>query len=91
MERCLSKREITLLYHLGKQVSEIAQDPKWLEKENLWKKKNTLQKTRPLILCTIAEAGWDEIISRKSLEIQNPFFRYYERFLKKQIYRSQYL
>ena len=91
MENFLSTKEITLLRRLGKQVSEIAQDPKWKEKEKLWKKKNTLHKTRPLILCTIAEAGWDEMIPPSNLEIQDPFFRYYERYLKKQIYRSMNL
>lgn len=86
MER-LSKQEVQYLKELSKRVKEISQDPIWGEKEMLWEKLNSLQKTRPMVLCTIPEAGWDEIVSPNSLITQDPLFREFKHMLRKYIYK----
>ena len=86
----LNQEEIKCLKDLGKRVGEIAQDPKWKEKEKLWIKKNSLQKTRPLVLCP-PQGGWAELIPPSEYIVKDPFFGWYERHLKQLVYRYEHL
>lgn len=79
------------LRDLAKQVRDISQESGWLEKEKLWKQKNALKKVRPLILCTLPDEAWREIISEESLISEDPFLKKYEWYLKRQIYRAKHL
>ena len=76
---------------LAKKMADVCQDPIWQEKENLWRAKNALVKVRPLILGAIPETAWREIIPEESLKIQNPLFRVYERYLRRKLYKSEFI
>lgn len=80
-----------LLRELARQVKDIAANSIWKEKQRLWKAKNALKPVRPLILCSLPEAAWEEIIPRSSLTVQEPFFRKYELELRRKIYRWDHI
>ncbi len=80
-----------LLRDLALRVSEIARHPIWHEKISLWMDKNSLRKVRPLILCSLPDQAWKEIIPEQSLETQNPLLRKFEWELRKRIYRWENL
>jgi len=90
MEQKLLRQEIELLRNLGRRVSEISNDPKWKEKEQLWKDKSSLKKMRPLILCGLDVNGWNEIVPPETLKISQPLFKQYEKMMKRQIYRYKH-
>ena len=84
----LSKDDILLLRNLAEQVQEIAADSKWAHIEELWTKKNALEKTRPLVMCS-PQGGWDEIIPPSTCKIKDKLFGWYEMNMKRLIYRSK--
>jgi hypothetical protein len=75
------------LRDLAKRVKDIALHPVWKEKIRLWEEKNGLRKCRPLVLCSLPEAAWDEIIPQASLTVSDPFIRTYESGLRRSLYR----
>ncbi len=83
----LSSKDKEYLRSLAKKVREISQDPIWEEKKDLWKKKNSLVKTRPLVLCSLPEEVWPEIIPQSEIKIEDSFYRDFEWYFLKQIYR----
>lgn len=83
--------ERALLRELALKVRDIAQSPVWQEKIKLWREKNSLKKVRPLILCTLPDPAWNELIPERSLTVQDSLFRRYEWDLKKRIYRWENL
>jgi hypothetical protein len=72
---------------LAHSVKEISENPIWKEKSDLWKKMNSLEKVRPLVLCAIPEEAWHELIPDSQLLIEDEVFSRYEWELKKRIYR----
>ena len=87
----ISVEEKKELRELAKRVWEISQNPIWEEKIQLWKKKNALGVVRPLILCSLPEAAWEEIIPQSSLITRDPLFRKYESELRRKIYRWKHI
>jgi hypothetical protein len=71
----VSAEEKGLLRELARKVSAISQEPVWEQKRTLWKDKNSLRKTRPLVLCSLPEAAWDEILPERSMVVKDPWFR----------------
>ena len=84
----LSFKEKEFLRSLAKKVKEIANKPCQQEKILLWKKHNSLQKVRPMVL-SFPEGAWQELIPYSSLQIEDPFWRSYEYYLKRLIYRGE--
>ncbi|NWG12906.1 MAG: hypothetical protein HXY20_05145 [Acidobacteria bacterium] len=80
-----------MLRDLALRVSDIARHPSWGLKTALWKQKNSLRRVRPLILCSLPDQAWREIIPERSLRTQDPLLRKYEWELRKRIYRWEYL
>lgn len=76
---------------LAKKLRDVTEDGKWGEKRELWKKKNALKKTRPLILCTLPTEAWEELVSYEDCKVEEPFLREYELFLLRQLYRARHL
>lgn len=70
------KKDIQVLRSLAEKVSEISRKPVQNERRELWRKNNSLIKTRPLIYMQIG--SWDamgsEVISNK-LECVDPLYR----------------
>ncbi|MGI6176557.1 MAG: hypothetical protein ACOYJC_10465 [Christensenellales bacterium] len=87
----IKTEEIGYLRELAKYVRDIAHNPIWDEKRQLWKDKNALKKVRPLILAALPTEAWDEIMPADSLRIQDPFFQAYEKELRKRIYKYEKL
>jgi len=87
----VSASERKLLRELAKKIKDIAQNPVWEEKQKLWKAKNALIPVRPLILCSLPEAAWEEIIPQSSLTVQDPLFRKYESEMKRKAYRWEHI
>ncbi len=80
-----------LLRELAKKVKDIAMNPLWEEKQKLWKAKNALKRVRPMILCSLPEAAWEELIPQSSLTVQDPFFKRYESEMRRKIYRWEHI
>ncbi|RJQ25186.1 hypothetical protein C4577_06310 [Candidatus Parcubacteria bacterium] len=78
----------SLLRDLAKRVVELASDPKQDLKKELWKKHNTLSGTRPMIL-VFPEGAWKEMLPLDSMEINDPFWKSYEWYLKRLVYRGE--
>jgi hypothetical protein len=87
----IQSEERKLLRELALKVRDIALNPVWQEKTRLWRDKNRLRKVRPLILCSLPDQAWNELIPERSLNVQDPLFRKNEWDLKKRIYRWENL
>ena len=83
----LDPKERDYLRELACQLKEIADKPLWAEKSDLWRRINSLEKVRPLVLCAIPEETWYELIPDSELCIDDNVFSGYEWELKKRIYR----
>jgi hypothetical protein len=57
----------------------------------LWTDKNALRKVRPLVLCSLPEAAWDEILPEAALVVKDPWFRRCEWELRRKIYRWEHI
>ena len=87
----LNSMEQRTLRELAKEVRDISREPAGQEKQALWKKKNALQKVRPLVLCSLPEAAWSEILPELKLVVEDPFFRRCEWELRRKIYRWRHI
>lgn len=83
----LDSKERQIIRELAKEVLEISQDT--IQKTNikLWKDKNSLKKCRPLILCTLPNETWPELMPEDSVIIKDKYFRSVEKELRQRIYR----
>jgi hypothetical protein len=80
-----------VLRDLAKRVRDIAQDPLWAGKARLWKKKNALEPCRALVLCSLPDAAWEEIIPSAGLVVDHPLLRGYEADLRRRIHRWEHI
>ena len=76
---------------LARELNDITSDNKWDEKRVLWIKKNSLIKTRPLILTMLSLAAWEELIPHSTLKCEDEFLREYEWEILRRIYQAKYL
>ncbi len=86
----LSAVERDRLRALAQEVAAIAAHPRQAIKRDLWLRHNRLEKVRPLLL-VFPEDSWGEIIGEDQLELQDPFWRQWEWYLKHLIYRDRCL
>jgi len=82
-----SDREI--LRELAYQVAEIADLPIQEERRELWKKHNSLQSTRPMILI-FPEGSWQELLPDSRLRCKGEKARGMEWILRSKIYYHQH-
>jgi hypothetical protein len=87
----VSSEEKNVLRELARKVQAISQDPVWEEKKKLWRDKNALRRVRPLVLCSLPEAAWDEIIPESGLVVKDPWFRRCEWELRRRIHRWEHI
>ena len=73
-----------VLRDLARQVTEIAAKPVQNERRDLWRRHNSLQRTRPLIYVRWF-ACWSEIVPDASLACRDPFLRPFERSMRESI------
>jgi len=67
----MSTGDITILRDLAKQFAEICADPKYDAKRALWRDHNSLERTRPRVLC-LYWCACHELID-PYLECEDPF------------------
>jgi hypothetical protein len=87
----VTKEEKAHLRALAGEVKEIAEKPLWDEKRGLWKSANALRKVRPLVLASLPDAAWRELIPDKDLVVRDAHLRTIEWDLRKRIYRWKYI
>ena len=80
--------DVTILRDLAKQVAGIAAKPVQDERRDLWRRHNSLQPTRPLVL-SLAMPFWGEVMPDEQLQCRDPFFRAHERSLWQIIYQDR--
>ncbi|MGQ9731720.1 MAG: hypothetical protein ACUVX8_10665 [Candidatus Zipacnadales bacterium] len=78
--------DVAILRELAKQYVEIAAKPIQDERRDLWRRHNSLQRTRPLIYVGWLAAWGETDLAR--LECQDPLFRHFETVLRQQIFQD---
>ncbi|NOZ21487.1 MAG: hypothetical protein GXP25_10415, partial [Planctomycetes bacterium] len=83
----VNDKDRSVIRGLARRVAEIAQLPKQEERRDLWRKHNSLVKTRPPVLVR-ANASWQEVFPDDKLECENPQLRATERTLRQTIFQD---
>ena len=80
------RKDTAILRELAKKVAEISEQSIQEKRRDLWRKHNSLVRTRPLIY--VRAFAWHEIFPDSLLECEDGFYRPYERYLREMIYRD---
>jgi len=81
----MSAEDRQVLRRLAERVAGIAAGTRMKEVRDLWKRINTLQKTRPAVFCD-PENGWNELITEPQMECRGTLARRWEMDLRKEIF-----
>ena len=81
-----NSRDITVLRDLAKQYMDICHKPAQDERRELWRRQNSLERTRVLVLCNWL-AAWHEA-PEATPQCEDPFFRPYETWLRQRIFQD---
>jgi len=81
----ISQADKDVLRTLAERVAEISACPRMQETRELWKRLNSLEKTRPLVFCD-PENGWNEIITESQMTCTGKLARRWEMDLRKDIF-----
>ena len=81
----VSNEDRGILRELAKQVIELVAQPVEKEKFKLWKKLNSFEWTRPLIICD-PQNGWIELVKPDDLKCTGILAREWEESLQREIY-----
>ncbi len=84
-----SNHDRTIVRDVAKRVREIAAMPIMEERKALWKKHNSLQKCRPMILF-FPEGSWSELIPAPACLCQDKDARRIEHVLRQRIYTFEH-
>lgn len=85
-----SSEERTVLRDLAKRVADIAAQPVMEKRRQLWKKHNSLQKVRPLVL-VFPEGSWRELMPDDSVRCRDKEARNIERELRRRIFYHEHI
>jgi len=85
----ISETDKGILRAFAKQIASISEKLEQAIKRELWKKHNSLKKTRPMLLC-FPENSWNELIPESSLQSSDPLCRACEWYLRRMIYRWEH-
>lgn len=85
----ISSNDRTILRDLAKQVADIADLPIQAERRELWKKHNSLQPVRPMIL-VFPEGAWEELLTCEALHCEGETARDVEWTLRSRIYYHEH-
>ncbi len=80
----IPQNERSIVRDLGKQVAEIAQLPVMRERRAMWKRHNSLERVRPMIL-VFPEGAWREMLPESELQCSHPTARSVEDYLRGRI------
>ena len=79
--------DVRIIRDLAKRYAEVAAKPIQDERRDLWRRHNSLQRTRPLVYCRWF-ACWHEH-PWSQLECEDPFWQGHERFLKQMLTQDE--
>jgi len=85
----ISAPDRRVLRDLAKRTAEIAELPIQAERRELWKKHNSLQPTRPMIL-VFPEGSWQELLNEKELQCEEEEARLIEWALRSRVYYHEH-
>ncbi len=78
--------DVRILRELAKRYADVCRKPTYDERRDLWRRHNSLQRTRPLLYVRWL-AAWHEAPESR-LECQDPFFRPYENHLRQVLFQD---
>ena len=81
-------KDVTILRDLARRVADIAAKPVQQERRGLWRRHNSLQPTRPLVL-SLGMPFWGEVMPEEQMQCQDPFLRAHERNFWQKIYQDR--
>lgn len=84
-----TSQDRTILRDLAKRVADIADLPIMAERRETWKKHNSLQSLRPMILI-FPEGSWGELLPHSVLKCQDGKTRGIEQNLRRRIYYHEH-
>ena len=84
-----NSNDVTALRDLAKQVAEIASKPIQVERRDLWRRHNSLERTRPLVLL-MPFACWPEFPESQQLACEDAFFRAHEQVLRRALVQDRF-
>ncbi|MBT3381597.1 MAG: hypothetical protein HN742_31195 [Lentisphaerae bacterium] len=83
----MHKKDRTIVRDLAKQYAEIAADPIQDERRELWRRLNSLEATRPLVLVRAGGGVWKETPAVQPT-CETPPYRGYEALLRQKLYQD---
>jgi hypothetical protein len=84
-----SRTDRELLRDLARRIAEIAELPIQAERRELWKRHNSLESVRPMLL-VFPEGSWVELVPFESLRCEHPIARLFELDLRHRIYYHEH-
>lgn len=84
----VTDKDVEVLRRLAERNYEISQSAVSAERRRLWKKHNSLESERPMILAD-PEAAWAELIPTESLLCEDPLLREWELIFRKGIFNFE--
>lgn len=79
--------DAAILRDLAKQYAEVCEKPVYDERRDLWRRHNSLERTRPLIYCRWFACN-DEVVEPQ-LECRDPFYRAWERQFRHWLFQDR--
>lgn len=83
----MATKDTEILRELAKQYQDICADPVQEERRALWRKHNSLKRTRPLIY--VRAFAWHEMPQSECM-CEDPFFRQYEDFFRRHLFWNSF-
>jgi hypothetical protein len=83
----MNAKDTKLLRELAKKYMDVCSNPAQTERRDLWRRHNSLKRTKPLIY--VRAFAWHEL-PQAQCQCEEPFFRKFEDFLRKQIFRDTF-
>lgn len=87
----LTQQERDCLRSLANQVREVGELSSQAEKIALHKAHNSLCGARPVLLAFLDQGAWNELVRPDTLIFKDPFWRSYELFLRRLLYRAAHI
>jgi hypothetical protein len=83
----ISDQDKLIIRDLARQVAEIASLPVQKEKADMWRRHNSLQRSRPLVMTFLEDgAVWPDMLSEADLQTSDPLCRGHELALRKVLF-----
>ena len=84
----MSQADVTVVRELARQVAEIAAKDVQDERRDLWRRHNSLERTRPLVL-VLGMPYWCEVFPNERLRCEDPLLRRYEQAFQQTLHQDR--